>query len=543
MSACSTPPILTTFRAPVINRFIPKRRGAVENEPDTSQEDASSLHWTTPVPRQQPEKHMRRYRLSVLVLPLVFIPFVLFGGCSSETTSPEKPNIVFILADDMGYGDVTSYNSESQIPTPHLDTFASQGMQFTDAHAPATVCMPSRYGLLTGRHPHRIQSEEWRERALIRENQTTIPTLLEKRGYETYMIGKWHLGFKNGTDYNCSQPLRGGPTDHGFDHYFGIPASLDQPPYFYIRDNRCVEAPTDSIAGNQSDDAIWTDIQGAFWRGGGIAPNFSHREVLPRFTEETLSYLNAHREDRAQTPFFMYLALAAPHTPWLPPDSLRGSSDAGLYGDFVTQVDGAVGRVLDTLDRLGMRENTLIIFASDNGPVWYSEDEEHFDHRSTHVYRGMKGDAWEGGHRIPFIARWPDRIPEGTTQDQLLTFTDMASTFADLAGPSLSPDSTDGYNLRPVLTGARDSVARDGAVFESIHYVTIRDGPWKLIPGLGSGGFISTPPTREPGPADPTGQLYHLGRDPAEETNLYDERPDVVQRLMDRVDKYRKQQP
>lgn len=357
------------------------------------------------------------------------------------------------------------------------------------------------------------------------------------------MVGKWHLGFEGGTDYDCSQPLRGGPVDRGFDHYFGIPASLDIPPYFYIRDDRCLAAPTDTIEDNLSAEHIWTDIQGAFWRGGAIAPNFRHDDILPRFGKEAIAYLNAHETQRDQQPFFLYVALAAPHTPWLPADSLRGMSNAGLYGDFVVQVDGIVGRVTSALDRLGMHDNTLLIFASDNGPVWYAADEQHFNHRSTHVYRGMKGDAWEGGHRIPFIARWSGHVPGGTTSDQLLTFTDMLATFADLTGPPLPNKATDGYNLRPVLTADQDTIARDGMVVETTHYLTVREQSWKLIPGLGSGGFISSPPTREPGPDEPGGQLYDLEDDPAEQNNLYEERPDVVKRLMDQLQRYRQQKP
>lgn len=476
------------------------------------------------------------------VFSVALLLFTLLG-CSAESASPDAPNIVFILADDMGYGDPGTYNSASKIPTPHLDQLASEGMTLTDAHAPASVCVPSRYGLVTGRHPHRAATDEWRERALVDSGQTTVGSALQKRGYTTYMVGKWHLGFRGGSDYDCSTPLRGGPVDRGFDHYFGIPASLDQPPYFYVRDNSCVEAPTDTTEGNQSETDVWTDIQGAFWREGKKAPNFRHAEVLPRFTEEALSYLNTHTEQKPQDPFFLYVALAAPHTPWLPPDSLRGSSDAGLYGDFVRQVDGSVGRVLGALDRLGISENTLVVVSSDNGPVWYEKDEDRFGHRSTHQYRGMKSDAWEGGHRVPFLARWPNHIPENTTSDQLLTFTDLLATFADIGGPPLAEDSTDGHNLRPVLTADRDSVERDGAVFQGVYYPAVRDGPWKLIPGLGSGGFISEPNTRDPEPGEPEGQLYHLGKDPAEQNNLYDERPEVVNRLMEQLDRYRQQRP
>lgn len=481
--------------------------------------------------------------MSILRLVVIISCCALLGGCSAETETSDPPNIVFILADDMGYGDVEAYNSHSQISTPHLNRLIEEGRQFMDAHASASVCIPSRYGLLTGRHPHQERTEEWRERALLDPEQPTLATDLRERGYSTYMVGKWHLGFEGGDEYNCSESLQGGPVDHGFDHYFGIPASLDQPPYFYIRDDRCVQAPTDTTEGNQPGGEIWTDIQGPFWRAGDRAPDFHHDEVLSRFTEETLSYLRTHRTERGQDPFFMYMALAAPHTPWLPSDSVRGASGAGLYGDFVTEVDAAIGKVLDALDQLGLTENTLIVVTSDNGPVWYAKDRRRFKHRSTDVYRGMKADAWEGGHRVPFVTRWPSEVPEKTISDELITFTDMRATLSDIAGTSLSEKATDGYNMRPVLTADQDSIQRDGAVFQGVYYMAVRNGPWKLIPGLGSGGFITTPNTREPEPGEPEGQLYHLGRDPGEQNNLYDERPDVVERLQGRLEHYREQRP
>ena len=477
----------------------------------------------------------------------VFLSLLLImgGGCTSDSSSPSsssRPNVVFILADDMGYGDLRSYNTESKIPTPHLNRLTENGMRFTDAHSSGSLCVPSRYGLLTGRYPHRENMTDWTERSLIDADQATLATLLRDRGYTTYMVGKWHLGFEGGTEYDCSQPLRGGPRDRGFDHYFGLPASLDIPPYFYIRNRQCVAAPTDTIGANQSDAKIWTDIQGAFWRGGNVAPHFRHEEVLPRLKEEALSYLQTHHEEREQRPFFLYLALTAPHTPWLPPDSLRGTSRAGLYGDFTAQVDGVVGRVVNALDAMGLRENTVVIFSSDNGPVWYPKDVDRFGHRSTHRYRGMKGDAWEGGHRVPFVVRWPGRVPAGTSSDQLLTFTDLVPTIADLTGPALPEDSADGDNLAAVWTADRDSVARGPTVHNALSYLVVRDGPWKLIPGLGSGGFTE-PQTRSPAAGDPEGQLYHLGRDPAETNNLYEARPDVVDRLEEQLEHYRSQRP
>jgi len=490
--------------------------------------------------------HMKAQELPLILL--TSLAFVL-GGCSGETEpasdDTSSPNIVFILADDMGYGDSEAYNAESKIPTPHINRLADGGMVFTDAHAPGSVCVPSRYGLLTGRHPHRVQTQDWRDRPLIEANQLTLGRLLGNRGYSTYMVGKWHLGFKGGNDYDCSQPLRGGPVDRGFDRYFGIPASLDQPPYFYIRNDECVSAPTDTTEGRQSESQIWNEIQAEFWRGGDMAPDFRHEDVLPRLTTESVSYLKSHQKRRAQEPFFMYLALAAPHTPWLPTDSLRGVSEAGLYGDFVAQVDQTVGRVLDALDQLGMSENTIVVFSSDNGPVWYPKDVKKFEHRSTHQYKGMKGDAWEAGHRVPFIARWPGHIPDGTSSSQLLSLTDMSATFADLTGPALPEDSTDGVNLQPILTAEQETIDRGGMVMQSIEYLAVRDGPWKLIPGLGSGGFSwsPTPNKKQPSSGEPEGQLYHLEKDPEEENNLYAENPEIVKQLLDRVRQYRQQMP
>lgn len=467
----------------------------------------------------------------------VWLVLSLTGTVSAQTDTPtDRPNIIFILADDMGYGDPPSFNENSQIPTPNIDRLAEEGMRFTDAHSPGALCMPTRYGLMTGRNPIRIDWHEWDERALIQPDRTTIASLLQNGGYATGMIGKWHLGFDGGIEFDCSEPLRGGPVDHGFEYFFGMHASLDIPPYFYIRNDECVAAPTDRIGDNFSADEFWTDIQGAFWRAGKMAPGFNHDDVLPRFREEAVGYL----EDRARSgdrPFFLYLALTAPHTPWLPDREFQGTSDAGLYGDFTVQVDDLLGKVLDTLDRLGMSENTLVVFTSDNGPVWYEKDEERFGHHSTGPYRGMKGDIWEGGHRVPFVVRWPGQTPAGGLSDETITFTDMLATFGAIVNHDI-PESTDSYNLLPVLTGqSYDSPIREVTVHGGSGYRAIRQGKWKLIPGLGSGGF-SDPRTREPGPDEPAGQLYNLEADPGETNNLYDIHPEIVERLSNTLQAY-----
>lgn len=437
------------------------------------------------------------------------------GGAS------EPPNIIFILADDMGFGDVAAYNPESKIPTPHLDGIAAEGTMFTDAHAPGSWCTPTRYGLLTGRFPVRAPSMKWAERALIEPGQPTVATLLSQAGYATAMVGKWHLGFDGGLD--CARPLRGGPVDHGFDRFFGIHASTDIPPYFYIRGNECVAAPTDSIAAGTSEGRIWNHIQGAFWRAGPIAPGLHLEGVLPRFREEAVAFLEDHRREGAARPFFLYLALPAPHTPWLPLAPFEGVSGAGMYGDFTAQVDDLVGEVAETLDRLGYAENTLLLFSSDNGPVWYDKDAERFGHRSTHIYRGMKFDLWEGGHRMPFIARWPGRVPAGATSPALVSFTDMLATFAALTGQELpAGQAFDSEDVLPDLLGQRTSGGRS----RMVHYarqgdMAVRDGPWKLIP-------------REEG-----GELYNLELDPSETRNRYAEEPEVLARLEAMLEDYR----
>jgi arylsulfatase A-like enzyme len=358
----------------------------------------------------------------------------------------------------------------------------------------------------------------------VRADQPTMASVLGGRGYETYMVGKWHLGFEGGTEHDCSNPLRGGPVDRGFDQYFGIPASLDIPPYFYIRDDRCAAAPTDTITENTSEKQIWTDIQGPFWRGGKIAPDLQLDQVLPRLTEETVSYLSRHREKQNDRPFFMYLALTAPHTPWLPPDSLRGASGAGLYGDFVVQVDRAVGTVLDALDRLDLRENTLLVFTSDNGP-WFNMPPrmleggvKRWHAGSPGLLRGAKGTTYEGGLRVPAVVRWPDQIPGGRISAEPVSIIDFLPTFANAAGGAVPDDRPiDGYNLLPFLRGETDQSPRDRFFYYQSHQLeAVRDRTWKLR--------IEQNPSGKP-------ELYNLDLDPRERHNRAEEFPDKVSSL------------
>ena len=435
------------------------------------------------------------------------------------------PNVVIILVDDMGYGDVGAYNPQSKIPTPHIDRLAASGLRFTDAHAPGPLCHMSRYGLLTGRFPFRTDVSKWPKQPLIDDGQVTVPSLLRDHGYHTAMVGKWHLGFReNGYD----KPLPGGPADRGFHSYFGIRASTDIPPYFYIRGNRAVQPPTDHIEANYSEG--WTEIQGAFWRAGGIAPDLELKDVLPRFTDEAIDVIRDHQEKRRDQPLMLYVAYPAPHTPWLPSPKFEGKSGAGMYGDFMMMVDAEAGRVLATLEDADMAKDSLVIFTSDNGPVWYEQDVERFGHTSSGGLRGIKGDAWEGGHRMPFIVRWPGVVKPGTVTDRLACFTDVLATCAEMIGAELEPDAgPDSISFLPTLHGETQP-PRPPIVMRAIASTMIRDGNWKLIDALGSGGF-SDPRQVRPGPNDPEGQLYNLAEDPAETKNLYAERPDIVKRL------------
>ena len=449
--------------------------------------------------------------------------------CCASTSAVDEPNIVLILVDDMGYGDPGCYNPDSKIPTPHIDSIAHAGMRFTDAHSPGALCHLSRYGLLTGQHPFRIDVSPWRKQPLIKEGQMTIASLLQSHGYHTAMVGKWHLGFQ---EDGYDKRLPGGPVDRGFDSFFGIRASTDIPPYFYIRGNRAVLPPTEHIDANNS--VGWSPIQGAFWRAGGVAPDLQLKDVLPRFTDEAVTVIADHAKSDTDEPLLLYLAYPAPHTPWLPSPEFQGSSKAGMYGDFVMMVDTMIGRVLKALDEAGMSDDTLLIFSSDNGPVWYDADVKRFGHDSTVGLRGMKADAWEGGHRVPFIVRWPVQVEAGAVSNQTICFTDMLATFASVVDVDLPEDAgPDSFDILPVLLGKQpeEKPIRGPLVIPAGGDVmSIRAGHWKLITGLGSGGF-SKPRRIKPTPGGPTGQLYHLGDDPGETNNLYQEKPDIVKRL------------
>ena len=476
----------------------------------------------------------------------MYHPFILFlfislglGSLSVSATpvaasNPKfKPNIIFIMADDMGYGDIQAYNSDSKIDTPNLNQLAKQGMRFTDAHAPAGLCVQTRYGLLTGQYPFRTTLKE-RTDPCIKEEQLTLPGMLKKAGYDTAMLGKWHLGFVGGkdkTDY--SQGLHGGPKDRGFDYFFGIPASLDIPPYYWIQNRKPLLAPTETIGDNFSDG--WTRIQGAFWRKGRVAPGFVHAEVLPTISRRANFFLDTRAQlpPKTRKPFFLYLPLPAPHTPWLPGKRFTGKSNASMYGDFVMMVDDMVGQIMKRLEQHGMADDTLLVFTSDNGPVWYPADTERLGHSSTGSLRGMKADSYEGGHRVPFIVRWPSQTPASTVNEHLICHTDMLATLAVLTGQEVPiGQAQDSINQSPLLFMPKLEEPPRNTLITSNNpkYFGVRMGQWKMITGLGSGGFTQ-PRDLKPSEGGPTGQLFNLSEDLSETNNLWQKHPEIVKQL------------
>lgn len=423
------------------------------------------------------------------------------------------PNIIFIMVDDMGYGDIKAFNADSKIATPQLDKLADSGMIFTDAHACASSCVPSRYGLLTGQYPFRMKSFKWQKEPLIEEGRVTMASVLQKKGYQTGMVGKWHLGF----DYSDYSNLTGGPIDRGFDYYFGISRSLDQQDYYYIEDRQAVQPPTENIEASAGYGR--NGWQGPFWRAGKAGKDFKHDQVLNTFTQKSIGFIESAAD--GANPFFLYLALASPHTPWLVSEKFKGTSEIGDWGDWVAENDHAIGLVLQAVYDQGLRENTLIFLTSDNGPVWWPVDIEKFGHRATSIYRGMKFDAWEGGHRMPFIASWPGVIKQGSKSDQIISNTDMLATFAELVGQQLPANvGEDSYSILDALYGKdQGKPIREAIVGRPDNEdLYIRQGDWKLIG---------------------TDQLFNLAIDPSETTNVFDRNKTIASDLLVLLEKYK----
>jgi len=462
---------------------------------------------------------------------------LLLISCNNQQIKPDGradqlPNIVFILADDMGYGDPACYNPDSKILTPNIDKLAENGMRFTNAHAPAAWCTPSRYGLITGKYPCRTNIGLAGKQCLIEENQINLASMLKEKGYYTACIGKWHLGFDS-VNYNTR--IDGGPTDRGFDYYFGIPVSLDIPPYYYIENDKCVQAPTDTIEASNTEGV--SIVQGAFWRKGGIAPDFRHEDVLPELTNKAAELIYRHHQNDSTTPLFLYFPLPGPHTPWLPTEEFQDISYAGMYGDFAQMVDFAVGRVTATLDELNMSKNTLIFFSSDNGPVWFDEDIQNYDHNASYFLKGIKSDMWEGGHRMPFIVKWPEQTPEGSVSKELIGFTDVLATLAEITTSDISNYKLDSKSFLSLIQGEQPlSPIREELIIDNKAIIT-KD--WKYIAGHGGDGFnraYSLSKERFLDLPRNKAELYNISKDSTESENLYKTRPGIAERLAKKLD-------
>jgi arylsulfatase A-like enzyme len=492
-----------------------------------------------------------------------------FFTCSSvlyaQNNMPERPNVVIILADDMGYGDVSSNNPFARTSTPAIDKLAKEGIRFTDAHSGGAVCTPSRYSLLTGRYFFRVpkQPAYWGYLApLIEPERETIGTLMQNAGYSTACIGKWHLGLNWGrkdeskpqiqnkkvlgyTNTDYSKPVVGGPNELGFDYSYILPASLDMPPYTFVRNGKVVDPNivlTADIYPHQLDrttyawdrkhtnenDIYWD--RGVWWRNGEMSKSFKVENCLDDIVDEGISYIE--REGKNKKPFLLYLPLTGPHTPWMPNSKFKGASELGTYGDFIAQIDNVVSKVTDKLEELGIDKNTIVIFSSDNGGAWEEDDIQQYAHQSNWSRRGQKGDIWDGGHHIPLIVKWPARIKQEGSYSETVGLVDVFATLADLTGQHLTNNQAeDSFSFMNVINGDLQSLTRDHIIYlSSAGKLAIKKGPWKYVDCIGSGGFTN-PSVLLTVKNGPTGQLYNLADDPLESNNLVLRKRDIVKDL------------
>jgi arylsulfatase A-like enzyme len=463
---------------------------------------------------------------------------------AAQAVEARPPSIVYLLADDLGYGDLKCLNPHSKIPTPHLDRLAEQGMTFTDAHSGSSVCTPTRYGILTGRYAWRSRLKRGvlfgYSRRLIEPGRLTVPAFLKKHGYHTACFGKWHLGMdwplrdgglasddRDAWKVDYSKPIRNGPLAVGFDRFLGISASLDMPPYVFIDNDRCRGVPT---------------VEKKWIRKGPAHKDFEAIDVLPTLTRAAVSYIGDRAAAKKGTPFFLYLAFASPHTPILPTAPWQGKSKLGAYADFVMQTDDAVGQVLAALEKAGLADSTLVLFTSDNGcsPAANIAELVRKGHRPSGPFRGHKADIFEGGHRIPLLVRWPGKVKPGSKSDQLTCLTDLLATCAEIVAAKL-PDEAgeDSVSLLPALLGKAKKPLREAVVHHSVNgSFAIRQGKWKLCLCPGSGGWSQPRPGSKQEKSLPAVQLFDLDSDPGEQTNQQDKHPEVVKRLRALLNKY-----
>ena len=488
-------------------------------------------------------------------IPLCFLLLVslgtfFFSGCKNvrqkDKTTAKLPNVIYILADDLGYGDIGAFNPNGKIATPNIDALAANGIKFIDAHTSSAVCTPTRYGILTGRYNWRSTIKNGvltgKSRALIPKQRTTVASLLKRRGYTTAFIGKWHLGWdwalKDSTDFggegwnaedfdtiDFTKPITNGPNDLGFDYAYGHSGSLDMAPYIYI-ENGMPTAPVNRIT---EDTGKYT-----WWRKGPTAADFVHEQVTPNFFNRAISYVDEMATQ--DQPFFLYLALPSPHTPILPTKEWQGRSGLNPYGDFVAMIDSYVGELVALLAQKGLAENTLVIFTSDNGcsPEADFEVLREKGHNPSANYRGHKADIFEGGHRVPFVVQWPKVITSNSISERTICTTDLMATLADITSIGLGDDEgEDSYSLLPIFQDPNTTdFKREVTIHHSINgSFAIRKDQWKMIFCAGSGGWSDPKPNAKGIPELPVFQLYDLAVDPRERTNLFGQHPEIENQL------------
>ncbi len=470
------------------------------------------------------------------LVSLVFFTIITIG--SSFAQEGNKPNIVFIFSDDHAVNAISAYGGPlaKVAPTPNIDRLAKEGALFTNAFCTNSICSPSRACVLTGQYNHVNGAFDLSGR--VEPGKQMLAIQMRSAGYQTAMIGKWHLGwnwplkeggtandqgdfsgkFKGGWDVDYEADIQNGPCDLGFDYFFGISASLDMPPYVYVRNRRPTEPAT---------------VEKAFNRKGPAAASFEAVDVLPTITQESVQFINKHAKDDA--PFFLYFPLNAPHTPIVPTEEWKGKSGINKYGDFTMQVDWTVGQILKALDDKGIADNTLVVFTTDNGcsPAAKIPELEAAGHDQNYIFRGHKADIFEGGHRVPFIARWPTTVKAGTRSDQIVGQLDLMATAADITGATVPAQAgEDSVSFLPVLKGEATSPIRTSIVSQSIGgQFAIRDGQWKLCLCPGSGGWSNPRPGRVDMSDMPLVQLYDLSKDPGEQNNLEAKHPDRVEKM------------
>lgn len=476
--------------------------------------------------------------------------FCLFAGSAEAKKSKDvKPNIIYILADDLGIGDLSIYNEDGKIQTPNLDAFGAQGMMFSDAHTSSSVCTPTRYGILTGRYNWRTPLKQFvtwgTSPMLIKDDRLTVADMLKANGYKTANIGKWHLGLnwsmKNGAheyDYysglndkhdakqiDYSKPLRKGTLDLGFDYSYMLAASLNMPPFVYLENDKVVMEPTHTSQQKRDEHPY------NYWIKGDISDDFVHEQVLPTFVDKAISYIEENAND--DKPFFMYLPLPAPHNPILPIEPWVGKSNINPYADFVMMIDDLMGEIFAAIEANGIEENTLVIFTSDNGCAGSANIRvlREKGHSPSYIYSGFKGSYLEGGHRVPFLVKWPNEIKANTVCDATICTTDFMATCADIVNYAVKDnEAEDSYSMLPLFNQKGD-YDRNATIHHSKTGIfAIRQGDWKLIVAPNSGINAAGKPDKAKKVAADN-LLYNLKTDIKEETNVAAQYPEKVEEL------------